>query len=515
MAKQSYGMLFTLAFFILVSVCFGIGLGIVLSDSTALTAERDEAVKSKSDAKGAIQKLSSEKATLLDVVGRPGADVGQEGVPDSVVGDFFEKMESPRFSNHADGPKTMNSALDSVATERDIQAAAAINRQKEVQNRTVELQRKMEAKDEEIQVHKDARELAERQKAEALQNHSEEIDTITEEFSKIQEQLEESQTKHDEDLTAMNRLIAEQDLEIRQKRAAIQSLRRELFEKEDISFATADGIISSVDQLSGLAYVNLGKVDQVRVGTTFSVYVAAHGGIGRRNTKDIKASIEIVGVLDAHLSEAQITQQDLHRPIAVGDPIYSPVFTAGLPVEVAIAGLIDFDGSPGSDRDELLNLVASNGAHVSVQVNEDGNFVTQEGENLTEEDAVARISETTRFLIIADLGMDATDDVKDKTRLQVYKKIQDNTGELQKQAENHGVYEIGLSTFLELLGYTKKRVAWRAGQEFRARLVNGAKSRSVDATIGNRVSSGAVSARYSSRKTPRPTAAGTVSALYK
>ncbi|MCH2210790.1 MAG: hypothetical protein MK110_05775 [Fuerstiella sp.] len=515
MAKQSNGTLFTLAFFILAAVGCGIALGMVMSNSTALTVERDAAVKDKNDADGAVRQLNSDKEALLEVVGRPGTDVGQEGVSGSVVGDFLEKMDSPRFSNLADGPKTMEHALDSAAIARDIQAAAAINRQREVQSRTADLERAVASKDEEISVHQTAREQAELELQKRNAKHSEEIDEINNEFNKIKDQLENLQTEYDNYVTDTNRQLSFQDSDIREKRSAIQALRRELFEQEDISFATADGVISSVDHVRELAYVNLGSVDQVRVGTTFSVYVAAHGGIGRRNTKDIKASIEIVDVLESHLSEAKITRQDLHRPIAKGDPIYSPVFTAGLPVEVAIAGLIDFDGSPGSDRDELLNLVAGHGAHVSVQINDEGEFATQEGETLTEEEAVSRISEKTRFLIIADLGRDATDNAKDKTRLNTYRNIQLNTGRLQLQAENHGVYEIGLSTFLEFLGYTRKRVVWRAGQEFSARLVNGAKSRSVNASIGNRVSGGTVSARYSSRRTPRPTAAGTVSALYK
>ena len=116
-----------------------------------------------------------------------------------------------------------------------------------------------------------------------------------------------------------------------------------------------------------------------------------------------------------------------------------------------------------------------------------------------------------RFLVIGDLGKDADEDSKDVTRLKTYAEIQKKTGFLQEQAENHGVYEIGMSAFLEFLGYTKKRTVWRSEQTFVAPpvfLANGSKSSSVSSSIGNRESAGQVSPLFSKRKRPNPASQG-------
>lgn len=509
MSQQSNGTLyFILAFFMVLAVGMGVAWAMSSSSATATSEALAQANSDKSEADAAVRRLNEEKATLLNLIGH-GGEVG------TVASEIQAKLESPRFNRLTDGATGLEPALDNAGKDRDSQAAAAISRQEDLQQKNDELRRVIESKDAEIQVHKDAREMAEleRQKQDAI--HAERIDQIQEQFEKLRVTFENAQRAHSTYFTESERRLSFLENDVREKRLAIQALRNKLFKQEDISFATPDGVISSVDQVNGFAYVNLGRKDEVRVGTTFSVYVPAHGGIGRRNTRDIKASIEIVDVMGPHLSEALITHQDLERPIANGDPIYSPIFTAGLPVEVAIAGLIDFDGSPGSDRAELLRMIVDQGARVAVQVSDNGEFITQSGEPMNDEEAENSISEQTRFLIIADLGEDASANTKDETRLATYREIQLKAGRLQQQAENHGVYEISLATFLEFLGYTRKRVAWRAGQSFSVPLVNGAKSRSVDASAGSRVSLGKVSDLYSSRRLPQTTSQGAVSQLYK
>jgi hypothetical protein len=190
-------------------------------------------------------------------------------------------------------------------------------------------------------------------------------------------------------------------------------------------------------------------------------------------------------------------------------------------VEVAIAGLIDFDGSPGSDRSELLRMITDRGARVNVQIDDEGNFADSNGERMSKNDASDSISEKTRFLVIGDLGKDADEDTKDTTRLKTYAEIQKKTGFLQEQAENYGVYEIGMSAFLEYLGYTKKVTVWRSSQTFGSPpvpplfLANGAKSSSVSSSVGNRESAGQVSPLFSKRKRPNTSSQGAVSGLYK
>lgn len=510
MAQKNTGTVIFLAIFMVLTIAIGILWGVSHSDASAKLADLNQARKDKTDAEATIRKLNQEKQALLELIGREG-----EGDAAAVSTELTAKLQTARMGDLTNSARSMELALDNAATSRDMQAGAANSRQVDLQNKIDELQATIASKDDEIATHREGREKAELELSEQQARHSEEIERLDQENGEVRSTLRDVQEQYDNLVTETDRTIALLNNDNREKRAAVRALRRRLFEKDDVSFATADGFISSVDQISQRVYINLGLKDELQIGTTFSVYMAAHNGIGRRDSSDIKASIEVIAVSGPHIAEARITHQDIDRPVAMGDPIYSPIFTAGLPVEVAIAGLIDFDGSPGTDRDELLRMITDRGAKVTVQVNDDGQFINREGESMSEQEATNAVSETTRFLVIADLGKDVDEEQVNETRLLTFREIQRNTGLLQRQAENHGVYEIGLSAFLEFLGYTRKRTAWRAGQTFKADLPNGAASRAVGAATGNRDSTGTVSRKYTGRRRHSNTSQGAVSKLYQ
>ena len=514
MPQQKNGLLYTmLAIFMLLAVGMGVAWGIVQSNATANQANLVKAGNDKGAAENAVRALQNEKNSLLEVIGRKDAQDAN-----AVATELTEQLDGERYSDLTEGAKSMELALDKAATSRDMQAGSANQRQLDLQNKIGEMEKAIESKDAEITVHQQGRETAENELQKQVAAHSENIDNLNNQFTQLRKDYIGLQEEHDTYVTQTGRRIELLENDNREKRVAVRALRRRMFEKDDVSFATADGRISHVDQLSRRAHINLGSKDELQVGTTFSVYMAMNSGIGRRDSSDIKASIEVLAITGPHLAVVRITRQDLDRPVATGDPIYSPIFTAGVPVEIAIAGLIDFDGSPGSDRSELLRMITDRGAHVNVQIDDEGNFAASNGERMSKNDASDSISEKTRFLVIADLGKDADEDSKDETRLKTYALIQQNTGFLQEQAENYGVYEIGMSAFLEFLGYTKKRTVWRSGQTFVAPpvfLANGSKSSSVSSSIGNRESAGEVSPLFSKRKRPNTTSQGAVSALYK
>jgi predicted nucleic acid-binding Zn-ribbon protein len=514
MPQQKNGPLFTtLAIFMLFAVGMGVAWYLAQSDATASRANLVKAQNEKSTAENAVRALQNEKNSLLELIGRKDAQDAN-----AVATELTERLDSDKYSDLTEGAKSMELALDKAATDRDMQAGSANQRQVDLQKKIDEMENAIESKDKEIAEHRQGQADAENELQKRVAAHSENIDNLNKEFTELRNDYTGLQEEHDTYVTETDRTVLLLENDNREKREAIRALRRRMFEKDDVSFATADGLISHVDQLSKRAHINLGSKDELQVGTTFSVYMSKHNGIGRRDSSDIKASIEVLAITGPHLAVVRITRQDLDRPVATGDPIYSPIFTAGVRVEIAIAGLIDFDGSPGSDRSELLRMITDRGARVNVQIDDEGNFADSKGERMSKNDASASISERTRFLVIGDLGKDADEDSKDVTRLKTYAEIQKKTGFLQEQAENHGVYEIGMSAFLEFLGYTKKRTVWRAEQTFVAPpvfLANGSKSSSVSSSIGNRESAGQVSPLFSKRKRPNPASQGVVSELYR
>jgi hypothetical protein len=511
MSQQKNGLLYTmLAIFMLLAVGMGVAWGLTHSSAKAAQAALVQARSDKGVADTAVRRLQNEKTRLLEVIGREGDQDAE-----TIATELAARLNEERFSTLTEGSKSLELALDKAATDRDMQAGSANQRQVDLRNKIGEMETAIERKNEVITVHQQGREMAEKEMQQQAADHSENIENLNNQFAQLRKDYIGLQEEHDTYVTETDRTVLLLENDNREKREAVRTLRRNLFEKDDVSFATADGLISHVDQISERAHINLGSRDELQVGTTFSVYMSTNNGIGRRDSSDIKASIDVLAIKGPHQAVARITRQDLDRPIASGDPIYSPIFTAGVPVEIAIAGLIDFDGSPGSDRAELLRMITDGGAHMSVQIDDEGNFASRNGETMSQKDASDRISEKTRFLIIADLGKNADENSKDETRLATYREMQLNAGVLQRQAENHGVYEIGLSAFLEFLGYTKKRTVWRAGQTFTSPLANGARSTSVRSSIGNRQSSAVISGLFSKRKRPNTTSQGAVSELYK
>ena len=219
-----------------------------------------------------------------------------------------------------------------------MQAGSANQRQVDLQKKIDEMENAIESKDKEITEHRQGQADAENELQKRVAAHSENIDNLNKEFTELRNDYTGLQEEHDTYVTKTDRTVLLLENDNREKREAIRALRRRMFEKDDVSFATADGRISHVDQLSKRAHINLGSKDELQVGTTFSVYMSKHNGIGRRDSSDIKASIEVLAVTGPHLAVVRITRQDLDRPVATGDPIYSPIFTAGVPVEIAIAG---------------------------------------------------------------------------------------------------------------------------------------------------------------------------------
>ena len=521
MAQQntSFAVYGTLAFFMVLSGVLGTWAGIQHSTASQLDSELHKARKDKTESDAAVRKGTDQIATLKSLIGHEGEDnVGAVGDqdPNSIAGKVTQKFQSPRVTDGTAAAENLDQALDKAVGDRDTYKSESNQRQQDLQQKINDLDNERAAKQKEIDSVAEARDKAEAELSKARGEYEEKVFSINEQFKQTNQELNDLRNEFANYKDRVNRQITVLELDNSDKRRAILTLRKELFEQRDVSFAKADGKITSTDQGQLLAYINLGRIDGLKEGTTFSVYTSDNGGVGRQNTDDIKGQVEVVEIMAPHLAKVSITNQDLGRPVGKGDPIYSPVFTSGVPMQLAIAGLIEFNGSPGSDRDELLQMIKAQGARVPVQVGDDGNFVAENGEVMSDEEARNSISQATRFLIIGDLGFDANeDDARDERRLETYRAIQRSTAQLQKAAENHGVFEVGLSTFLEYMGYRRKNLMFRTGNAYPRHLANGARSPRVGSTFGNRASSAAISGAFSNRKVHRVPSQFPVSKLYQ
>lgn len=139
---------------------------------------------------------------------------------------------------------------------------------------------------------------------------------------------------------------------------------------ENISFEAPDGEITLVDNVTKHVWIDKGERDHLRPQVTFSVYTKDHQGIAR-STADVKAKVEVVAV-EARTARCRILEEDLTRPIAPGDPIYTPLWHSGMVEKIAFVGIIDLDGDGKSDRELLKEMMDINHSEIKLQILDDG-----------------------------------------------------------------------------------------------------------------------------------------------
>ena len=506
-SKDGNGLVISLSIFVLLTIGLGVAWYMTWAHSANVQRDLVAAQEAERNSKGTIQDQITQLNSLKQLIGHPG-----DGADEVVAGVRTEIAN--RAGDGSASAQPLEQAMIKNAVDRDIQKYAADQRQKEVNTKADEL-------------------------AMAKANHANTMKVLQDKVSKIENELLDKEKSHSEQLKANNglidqlkiekldlqnkfttlqtqtsRKIEELDNDIREKRNALIVLTQRAREQEDLSFEREDGRLVFVDQSSLEGSIDLGKRDELRVGTTFSVYKKNNSGVGRRSNEDIKGKIEVIRITGDHSAVVRIVDQAAGNPAAAGDPIYSPIFASGQKLEIAVAGLLDFDGNPGGDRDEFIRLVNGANARITVQISDDAKLVDQDQKELTEADPIGTlITGKTRFLVIGDLG--ETAQTQDSVRQALYQKMQENASIMKNAALNHGVHVISLSSFLEYVGYSRKNIAFTTGNKFPGFLANGGLSSSVSSSPRRTASVGGVSGLYAKPGRKPPESNGAISSRYK
>ena len=497
------GTVWGLAVFILFSVVFAVGWYFARSESQtnsdALVTAQNKAQNLETDLKGTLEEVR----TLKALIGRgenEDVGVGESASSDTINGSITKYMQE-NMADGTDNPGNLEGVLTRTFNSNNKNIQSANDRQQQLALRTDEYQQMVASKDGEIVQIDEALKQAKMQLQQQEINHSEELAQREAQITA----LSQEKTAVESELAALRvdtqRRIDDLSGDIAQKRQAIIELRRQVVESQDLSFATADGMITSVDQPDLKCYINLGEADGLRTGITFSVYNQNNSGVGRNNTGEIKGKIEIVDILGPHRAQANILMQKDDQPVAPDDQIYSPVFQSGQALEIVVAGVVSQDGL---DREQFRRLVTAAGASIVAEVDGEGQFADGKGNVIQKEDAAARINSGTRFLVIAGQGNLDTEDTDVQIRSQA---IRTSTEVLKDKALNLGIQEIGLSTFLEHIGYSRKQLSWssESQQPF---------PRKRTTQKGQTYSSGQVSGLYSDRKKANTESSGQTSGVY-
>ena len=218
-------------------------------------------------------------------------------------------------------------------------------------------------------------------------------------------------------------------------RDTIETQQKRIKELIDQPFETPDGQIYWVSQRSRTVWINLGLADGLRRQTTFSVFdqealnVASgiNGDEAATRRADVsKGKIEITRVIDQHLAEGRIVEDQPSNPILVGDQVFSPAWKPGRRVKFALVGFMDINEDRRSDRDLIRNVIHQGGGEIDAEVLDDGTLVGE-------------LSENTRYLV---RGKAPTNTAV----LGAYTSMINNSKTL-------GIQEISLQMLLELMGY--------------------------------------------------------------
>jgi len=202
------------------------------------------------------------------------------------------------------------------------------------------------------------------------------------------------------------------------------------------TFEGSDGEIQWVSPRAGTVWINVGRGDSLPKQTTFSVWGRDENNVALTSPK---AKIEVTQILDEHLAEARIIDDNIADPVMPGDKIFSPAWDPGRKQSFAIAGTIDFNGDGRSDMETLRALVQLNGGEIVAEQDAEGNIV---GPGITIH---------TRYLIQGDAPEDAGVSLENYTSLAA-------------MADDKGVEVIDVYKFLDFMGWKDPNQVLTFGQ---------------------------------------------------
>lgn len=269
-------------------------------------------------------------------------------------------------------------------------------------------------------------------------------------------------------------------------------------------FDREDGRIVSVDNNTRTVWLNIGSAEGLRPQVSFSVYTSDNHGIGR-GVEDIKAKIEVTRILEPHLAEARILDEDLFRPIADGDPIYSPLWAAGRKEYFAIVGRPDLDEDGRSDWDLFNEIIHTNGAEVELIIDDKAERQPPD----------AKLSARTKFLIVGDIDDPAKfSGIPEKQELA--EKVLAQRAALIDEARLYGIRVVRLNDFLDYVGWKPEQRLWKPDSNRKFNLQEGVNAATRGGAYTDKSSSGNVSEIFRKNRTKlQQESDGNTSELFK
>jgi hypothetical protein len=410
-----------------------------------LTAERDAHSKSETEKTTAATNLQSLRTFLgypnTEEIGKPEAE-GEN----SVIGQLRALMVkvAPGELTQATVAATLNrigQELDTMQKDRAALNAQTIDLNKKILGLQAEYQGMVDA-------HEKAKAKAEQDRQEAQTSKEELVTNKEKALADRQKELQDQQAANQQIKSDAQKLAEAQAGRIGSLEKINFGLRSEKDAHEKWSFEVPSGKIEWVDLDTRRVWINRGLRDNLRKGTTFSVYKQVNEGVAR-GLRDIKGAIEVTAVMP-DMAEARITRDRISDPIVKGDEIHTPLWAPGRKEKFAFVGLIDLDNDGINDRDVLHDLVAASGGEITDEVDDKG----------VRHPTAGNINVDTKFLVVGKIPDAYEAKPEDK---EGYQRIGEAHKNMVKEAQEHGVRVVTLEDFLNYVGYEPGRRIWRPG----------------------------------------------------
>jgi hypothetical protein len=247
--------------------------------------------------------------------------------------------------------------------------------------------------------------------------------------------------QYDDQVGKMNEKLGKMQTQIRLKTEDYNKLEGEFNVNSQ-----PNGRIAEVSARENLAFINLGSDDLLRKRITFSVYDPSTTDVTSGKSKDAGASnknaaivssakkkgtIEVIDITGPHMAECRIIESTNSDPILRNDVIFTPLWRPGQQEHFALAGLLDVDGNGVNDRAKIHDIIHQHGGVIDAETDEQGMMK-------------GAVTYSTRYLI---KGANDKAGTKDS-----------GYNQLTSEATALGVETVDLAKFLDMMGYTPKKV---------------------------------------------------------
>jgi hypothetical protein len=459
--ESKTGLIVALVFFILTTIGLGVGT------YTGYTADegKDQTIK---DEKKKLDAMSKERdwwkfqaQILREALGHlPGADLADVGVKREQMATSYSGQ--PGF---AEIDKLLKDIIDKkIAWDpgqkkyRDSYEGLLVAAQKRYDDLATQLKGAQKQLDDatrkarDAEAARDAAKDAYDQALLALGNKQKEdqndqtmrLENLTKEITRMGKVNTDMQIAHAAEQKRLNDELAKKDAEIKQYKTLVAQRNDELLtyrKKEQEAPKAMTTEYKIVEIVGQIPYINLGHADKVKPQLTFAIHGVGPDG---KPLQTPKGTLEVVNVVDTHLSQARITSvKDPNRdPVLINDVLFNPSWDPTLKKHVALTGIVDLTGDGRDSTAEFRrNLERQN---IVVDAWLDPKDFTVQG----------KVTVQTDYLILGD-GAESLGSSRD--RKTIGDKLDKGIGEMKAQAEKNGVQVISLRKYLEMIGYRLPR----------------------------------------------------------